>query len=157
MSLLSIQAAMVHLWDKYRLSKMRFQYFGKNVKIRPHFKLGHTDNLILHDNIVLGENIFINAHGGVEIKSGTITGPDVMIYSENHIYNTDECLPFASGLQFKKVTIGENCWIGARTFICPGVEIGEGCVVAAGSVVTKSTPPYRLLGAAQPKCLNTEI
>lgn len=141
MNLIAIKSAIIHRWDMYRLSRLKFGYFGKNVQIRPHFKLGHTECLILHDNIVLGENIFINAHGGVEIGSGTITGPDVMIYAENHIYDTDECLPFSSKLQFKKVTIGENCWIGARTFICAGVEIGEGCVVAAGSVVTKNAPP----------------
>lgn len=145
-SLISVQVYFSHIWDRYRLSKLKFAYMGNNVKIRPHFKLGHTENLILHDNIVLGENIFINSRGGVEIGSGTITGPDVMIYSENHIYDSTETLPFSENLSLKKVSIGENCWIGARTFICPGVELGEGCVVAGGSVVTKSFPICSVIG-----------
>ena len=95
---------------------------------------------------LLGENSFINARGGVVIKSGVITGPDIMIFAENHIYDTDKCLPFDEDLTFKKVVIGENCWIGAKAFILPGVELGEGCVVAGGSVVTKSFPPLSIIG-----------
>ena len=49
--------------------------------------------------------------------------------------------------------IGENCWIGARTFICPGVELGEGCVVAGGSVVTRSFPPCSVVGGNPAKLL----
>lgn len=62
-SLLSLHSAIVRYWNQYKLKKLKFRYFGTNIKICPNFKLGHTENLILHDNIVLGENIFINAQG----------------------------------------------------------------------------------------------
>ena len=153
-SLLSLHSAIVRYWNQYKLKKLKFRYFGTNIKICPNFKLGHTENLILHDNIVLGENIFINAQGGVEIGSGTITGPDVMIFSVNHIYDS-EILPFAEELSLKPVVIGENCWIGARVFICPGVSIGEGSVVAANSVVTKNFPPCSVIGGNPAKLIKT--
>ena len=129
---------------------------GENVNIHKGFRIGHAENLILHDNIVLGENVFINAHGGVEIGSGTITGPDVMIFSVNHIYDSSETLPFSEELSLKKVTIGENCWIGGRAFICPGVVLGEGCVVAGGSVVTKSFPACSVIGGNPAKLIKTK-
>ena len=132
---------------------MKFKYFGMNVKVRGNFRWRHTYNLELHDNVVIGENSFINARGGVVIKSGTITGPDIMIFAENHIYDTEECVPFAEEFSFKKVVIGENCWIGAKAFILPGVELGEGCVVAGGSVVTKSFPPLSVIGGNPAKLL----
>lgn len=129
---------------------------GNNISVLPGFKFGHSENLILHDNIVLGENIFINAHGGVEIGSGTITGPDVMIFSVNHIYDSEEAIPFSEELSLKPVIIGENCWIGARSFICPGVTLGEGCVVAACSVVTKSFPCCSVIGGNPAKLIKTK-
>lgn len=133
-------------WSRYLLKRLKFKHFGENVKVRGSFRWGHTYNLELHDDVVIGENSFINARGGVVIKSGVITGPDIMIFAENHIYDTDKCLPFDEDLTFKKVVIGENCWIGAKAFILPGVELGEGCVVAGGSVVTKSFPPLSIIG-----------
>lgn len=132
-------------WYHYLLKRLKFKYFGKNVKVRDNFRWGHVDNLEIHNNVVIGENSFINAHGGIVIKSGVITGPDIMIFSVNHLYETDKCLPFDENLVYKKVVIGENCWIGGRVFILPGVELGEGCVVAEGSVVTKSFPPLSVI------------
>lgn len=40
----------------------------------------------------------------------------------------------------KPVTIGSDCWFGANVVVCPGVTIGEGCVIGAGSVVTRDIP-----------------
>jgi len=41
----------------------------------------------------------------------------------------------------RPVHIGSDCWLGANVVVCPGVTIGEGCVIGAGSVVTRDIPP----------------
>ena len=41
----------------------------------------------------------------------------------------------------KPVHIGSGCWIGANAVICPGVTVGDRCVIGAGSVVTRDVPP----------------
>lgn len=41
----------------------------------------------------------------------------------------------------KPVVIGNDCWFGANVLVCPGVTIGDGCVIGAGSVVTRDVPP----------------
>lgn len=56
-------------------------------------------------------------------------------------------------LEAKKVTIGSGCWIGEKAIILPGITLGEKCIVAAGSIVTKSFPAYSLIGGVPAKLL----
>jgi acetyltransferase-like isoleucine patch superfamily enzyme len=51
-----------------------------------------------------------------------------------------------SNVKRKKITIGDKSWIGFNAIIMKGVSIGEGAIVAAGSVVTKDVPPYTIVG-----------
>ena len=44
----------------------------------------------------------------------------------------------------KPITIKDNCWLASNVVVCGGVTIGEGCVIGAGSVVTRDIPPYSL-------------
>jgi maltose O-acetyltransferase len=65
-------------------------------------------------------------------------GPNVQIYAATHPLDHKER---TSGLEFgKPVIIGDDVWIGGSAIICPGVSIGEKCVIGAGSVVTKDIP-----------------
>lgn len=70
-------------------------------------------------------------------------GPETMILTGTHVIANAEmrCGPYS----FEPVEIGDGCWIGARVVILPGVTIGSGCVVAAGSVVTRSMPANSLV------------
>ncbi len=94
--------------------------------------------------IRLGEHVFINAFctfldgGYITIGKHTLIGPHVQIYTPHHpIDYIERRLPKEYGYP---VTIGEDCWIGGGAIICPGVTIGNRCIVAAGSVVTKDVP-----------------
>jgi acetyltransferase-like isoleucine patch superfamily enzyme len=58
---------------------------------------------------------------------------------------------FDAGHQNKKVTIANDVWIGANCIILPGVNIGEGAVVAAGSVVTKNVEPFSIVAGIPAK------
>ena len=74
-------------------------------------------------------------------------GPDVMIYTKNHnTERTDIPMIEQGNTQPRKVTIGDDVWIGARAIILPGVTIGQGSIVAAGSVVTKDVEPFSVVG-----------
>lgn len=52
-----------------------------------------------------------------------------------------------------EIKIGDNCFIGARAIILPGVTLGNECVVAAGAVVTKSYPSGSVLGGNPAKLI----
>ena len=93
-------------------------------------------------NIKVGENVFINAccrfqdQGGIEIGEGSLIGHNTTIATLNHDFNPAK----RQNLTPSPVKIGKNVWIGSDCTILPGVEIGDGAIIGAGSVVTKPIP-----------------
>lgn len=117
-----------------------------------------TPFLCDYGNLInLGENVFINSGcylmdgGGITIGSNTFIGPYCSFYTAAHplqyrYRNTglEKALP---------VTVGDNCWFGANVSVMPGVTIGNGCVIAAGSVVTKDIPDNSLAAGVPAKVI----
>lgn len=93
-------------------------------------------------NIKIGKNVFINAccrfqdQGGIEIGDGSLIGHNTTIATLNHDFNPAK----RQNLTPRPVKIGKNVWIGSDCTILPGVGIGDGAIIGAGSVVTKSIP-----------------
>ena len=55
------------------------------------------------------------------------------------------------------VSIGDDCWLGRRVMVMPGVTIGDGCVIAAGAVVTKDIPPYSVAGGVPARVIKNRL
>src|SRR5574344_832154 len=96
------------------------------------------------ETIKFGKNVFVNYNctflscNDIKIGANTFIGPNVQLYTAIHPLNPEERITgFESA---KPITIGENCWLGGGVIVLPGVEIGEGSTIGAGSVVTKNIP-----------------
>ena len=85
-------------------------------------------------------NLMIDACGQIEIGDRNMFGPDVYITDANHRYGTG-LVPSEEPMDIGATTIGNRCWIGAKAIILKGVQLGDGCVVAAGAVVTRDVAP----------------
>ena len=78
-------------------------------------------------------------------------GPNVKMFSTNHGTKKEKPMTFQD-MQEADIVIGNDCWIGANVVILKGVTIPDGCVVAAGAVVSKPlTDPYTIYGGIPAK------
>lgn len=100
-------------------------------------------HLEVGDEAALETPFTISLCATVSIGHRVHTGPETMILTGSHDFKDGQ--QRSGTYEFKPVKIGDGCWLGARVLILPGVTIGEGCVVAAGSVVTHSMPPHSLI------------
>ncbi len=115
--------------------KLILNHCGKNVNIEK--GADFSSNVSLGNNSGIGINASISS--GVSIGDDVMMGPNCVILTTNHGM-LDNGVPMwrQHSSEVSPVVIGNNCWIGERVIILPGVQLGDGCVVGAGSVVTKS-------------------
>ena len=92
----------------------------------------------------VGEGVVINYNctfldsGGITIGNHPLIGPNCQLYTPQHpIDYVERRHPVERGL---RIEIGDDCWLGGGVIVCPGVRIGNRCIIAAGSVVTRDIP-----------------
>lgn len=128
---------------RYNVCKKIIRKCGKNVNFDRNCVFNY--DLEIGDNSGIGENSKIEKN--VLIGDNVMMGPDCLIYTRNHKYNELNIPIIRQGFdEYKKVTIEDDVWIGARVIILPGVTIKRGCVIGAGSIVTKDTEEYSVYG-----------
>jgi len=133
---------------------------GNNVTIKKNSIIECTgvirqvgEGLIIGSNVGIAQNAFIQVRGKVEIGSNVMFGPGVSVFSENHTFDDINKNLINQPVKRIGVTIEDNVWVGANVTILDGVRIGEGSVIAAGSVVTKSVEKFSVSGGIPAKLL----
>lgn len=93
-----------------------------------------------------GIGVNCELHGEIHIGNDVMMAPECVFYTRNHLSSSVEIPMRQQGdSELKPIYVGDDVWFGRRAMIMPGVTIGDGCIVAAGAVVTKSFPPYTVL------------
>lgn len=102
-------------------------------------------------SIKIGNNVFIGQGCEFNIRKGIVVGNDALIASgckfidHDHGASAGALMRTQAGPE-QEIKIGSDVWLGCNAIILKGVEIGDGAIVAAGSVVTKSIPPLEIWG-----------
>lgn len=121
---------------------------GKDVSICRNTELLATDRLSIGNGVNIGWRCTIDARGGIEIGNNVVIASDSIILTADHDVND---IDFAA--RYRKITIKDRVWICTRSTVLGGVTIGEGAVVAAGSLITKDVEPYTIVGGVPAKVI----
>ena len=133
-----------------RKKTLGFKECGKNVIIMHHAWFKMPQNITIGDDVRIHNMTYIDASGGIEIGSHIGITAGCQIYSQNHGISRDE-LYYYQPYKLGKVVIEDDCWIGAGSTITAGVTVRRGTIVGAGSVITKDTEPYSIVGGVPAK------
>lgn len=131
---------------------MHLGKLGQGTVIRPSASLTNPQNIFLGENVHINRNAYLWAGTQSKIKIGDnfVCGPGIFITSDNHGIKRNQLIREQKGVE-KDVVIGNDVWIGAYGIVLPGVTIGDGVVIAAGSVVTKDVAPYAIVAGVPAK------
>ena len=121
---------------------------SNNVLFWPGFSVRNPKGLIIEDGVSIGPKCLLDARKGLTIHRNAVIAYEAIIWSLNHDYNDK----FFCG-KGAHTEIGAFAWICSRAIILPGVNVGEGAIVASGAIVTKDVPPYSIVAGVPAKLI----
>lgn len=130
----------------YQLSKITNKGIGCHINGPGYFSFKRIE---LGEGVHIGKDcVLMAAESKIIIKDNVVFGPHIFLIGGDHRF--DIVGKTIKSIQEKRpqddadIIIDEECWIGANCIILKGVHIGRGCVIGAGSIVTKDVPPYTI-------------
>ena len=137
--------------------KKAFGYLGEDVSLVPPLTISNPENVYLYGHNVIFGGVILNARSRFVMKHNSGAAQGFTVVGGNH----PQRIGYLFGQTKKSATevseldhdiiVEEDVWIGVNVTLLAGVNVGRGAVVAAGSVVTKSVPPYSIVGGVPAK------
>lgn len=158
----------------------RFRQLGRNVVFERGVMVFHPENIEIGDNVYIGhntmlkgyyrnlmrigsntwigQNCYLHSGGGITIGDYVGLGPGVQILTLSHKLDDDVETPIIAREQdYLPVVIEDNCDVGVGTIILPGVTLGTGSMIGAGSVVTRNVEPYSVVAGNPAKLIRKRL
>lgn len=128
-------------------------YVGHRAILKGYYK----NDMVIGDNVWIGQGCFFHSAGGIEIGRAVGIGPNVSILTSFHQDGDCRRPVMSNPLEFGKVVIGDGSDIGVGAIILPGVTIGEGVIVGAGAVVNKNIPDNCVVAGVPAKVIRSRV
>lgn len=126
--------------------------YGKNFKIASQAYIFNPNGLSVGNDVYVGFNSYLG-QGEIKLEDEVLIGNFVSITASNHLIKNDSFR--FGGFHAAPIVIGRGTWVGAHSAIMAGVSIGNACLVAAGSIVTKSCGNMLIVGGVPAKEIST--
>jgi acetyltransferase-like isoleucine patch superfamily enzyme len=132
-----------HFYGYAHVRPRRLLTTGPGVRIAPNVSIRNGERISIGAGAEIGERCYLwagDATGRIDIGDHALLAPEVFITASN--YRTPPGVPVMhQDKDERDIRIGANAWLGARVVVVAGVTIGDGCIVGANAVVTRSLPP----------------
>jgi len=128
----------LHAWRAFLLRRFGAT-LGPHCRIYPKAKIWAPWNLICEDAVAVGDDAEIYNHALVTLRSHAIVSQGAYLCSATHDFNDP-----AFALVATPIEIGNRAWICARATVMPGIRVGDGAVLALGSVATRELEPWKV-------------
>lgn len=144
----------VALFNRWRAFLLRCfgAKIGKHTAIFPSVKVWLPWNLEIGDRVALSSGVNCYSVDKIIIGNNSTISCDVFLDCASH----DISSPIME-LTYAPIAIGANCWVAANSIVLPGRRLGDGAVVAAGSVVTKDVEPWTVVGGNPARFIKKRI
>ncbi|MGP3778032.1 acyltransferase [Halanaerobium saccharolyticum] len=135
----------------HKIKRIYYNYIVRMMAKKVGNNLSVNNKSVISTNTILGNNVNFNGMdikggGKVSIGNNFHSGPGCLILTRFHNYNNGTAIPYDDTYIYKDVQIKDNVWFGSRVIILGGVNIGEGVIIQAGSVVVSDIPDYAIAG-----------
>lgn len=134
----------------WRLRKCMLKFInaeiGEDTYIDRHCYFMDPNRLHIESGSHINRQCTLDARGGLFIGNNVSVSHGVMIMTGSHDINTSDFQ-----VNYKPIVIDDYVWIGCGAIILQGIKIGEGAIVAAGSVVSKDVDPYSIVAGVPAK------
>lgn len=141
---------LVGLVPSHTFRKLCYQAAGMKLAGTIHMwaRFYQPNNIEIGSDSIVGDHVFLDGRAKLQIGSHTDIASEVLIYNSEHDINSDDFHAILA-----PVRIGDYVFIGPRAVIMPGVEVGNGAIVAGGAVVTKNVPDFAIVGGVPAKII----
>lgn len=128
-----------------------------------HFAVSISDSANIEKGAVFSRRVYVGKESGIGINARiqgevhigdyVMMGPECNIWTINHETSRTDIPMCKQGSRAERpVYIGNDVWIASRVTILPGIKIGNGAIIGAGSIVSKDVPDYAVV-AGNPACI----
>lgn len=133
-----------------RLAKYALKQCGKRLRMSANVNIYNPDKVRVGNHVYIGFNTYIGG-GEVCLDDEVIIGPFCSIVAGNHTMKNGS---YRYGpYEYGSIHIGKGTWLGSHVTITSNVNIGKGCLIAAGSVVAKDIEDYSVVGGVPAKLI----
>ncbi len=139
------ELATVSIRDQKRVHELMVEILGKELPesttVLPPFYIDYGKPVRIGERCFIQQCCTFFGRGGIDIGNDVFIGPKVNLITINHDVNPDN----RSATYGRRIVIEDKVWIGINATVLPGVRIGYGAIISAGSVVTKDVEPMTIV------------